>query len=40
MIVTIIEQFTTSYPSDHEQLPKIIWKPGLTIVSDHMETML
>ena len=27
MIVTITEQFTSD-PSDHEQSPTIIWKPG------------
>ena len=39
MIITIAEQFTSN-PSDYEWSPMIIWKPGLTIVNDHMETRL
>ena len=37
MIVMIAEQFTSD-PSDRERSPTIIWKPGLTIVNNHMET--
>ena len=36
MIVTIAEQFTGN-PSDREQSPTIIWKPGFTD-GDHLLT--
>ena len=32
MVVTINEQFTSN-PSDHEQSPTIIWKPGISLRS-------
>ena len=36
MIVTIAEQFT-SYPSDRERSPMIIWKPGFRVAHEDIK---